>query len=151
MNRLVFVLTTGIAVLTIAVSRDSIADNPGSWDGEGSKTKDIDQLIEGYMEQHGVPGMSIAIAENHQLTYAKGYGLADVEHSVPATEDTRYRTASIAKPITSALVLSLADDGKLDLDVPVQSYVKEYPTKRWPLSCRQLLGHLPRARRVQRV
>lgn len=142
MNRFVIVLATGIAFLTLAISHDSIADNPGSREGEGSNTKDIDQLIEGYMEQHGVPGMSIAIAENHHLTYAKGYGFADVEHSVPATEDTRYRTASIAKPITSALVLSLADDGKLDLDVPVQSYVKEYPTKRWPLSCRQLLGHL---------
>ena len=103
---------------------------------------DIAQIVEGFMQQHGVPGMSIAIARQNQLVYAKGFGLADVEHLVPATEDTLYRTASIAKPMTALVILSLAEEGKLDLDAEVQRYRAEYPKKRWPLTSRQLLGHL---------
>ena len=86
--------------------------------------------------------MSIAVARKNQPLYTRGFGLADVEHSVPATERTRYRTASIAKPMTAAVVLSLMEDGKLDLDETVQTYVPEFPDKRWPVTTRQLLGHL---------
>ncbi|WP_197454964.1 serine hydrolase [Stieleria varia] len=104
--------------------------------------QDIDQLVRNYMDRHGVPGMSIAVASQNELVYAKGFGLADVEHSVEATETTRYRTASIAKPMTAAVILSLLDEGKLDLDKSVTSYVSGFPEKRWPVTSRQLLGHL---------
>ena len=63
-------------------------------------------------------------------------------NAVPATADTRYRTASVAKPLTATIVMSLAEQGQLDLDAPVQRYCPEYPTKEWPLTTRHLLGHL---------
>lgn len=103
---------------------------------------EIDRLVEEFMDKHGAPGMSIAVAKENELVYTKGFGMADVEHSVPTTELTRFRTASIAKPITAALVLSLMEDQKLDLDEPVGSYVPEFGKKRWPVTSRQLLGHL---------
>ncbi len=102
----------------------------------------IHEIIQRYMVQHEVPGMSVAVARQNELIYSKGFGLADVEHAVPATETTRYRTASIAKPMTAALVLSLVEDGKLELDASIQTYVTEFPEKRWPVTSRQLLGHL---------
>ncbi|MBX3420956.1 MAG: serine hydrolase [Pirellulaceae bacterium] len=102
----------------------------------------IDAIIANYMDQYGVPGMSVAVSHRNELVYSKGFGLADVEHAVQATESTRYRTASIAKPMTATLVLSLVEEGKLNLDQPVQSYVPEYPEKQWPVTSRQLLGHV---------
>ncbi|QDV46051.1 D-alanyl-D-alanine dipeptidase [Stieleria neptunia] len=102
----------------------------------------IDHIVQRLMQDQGVAGMSIAVAQDHELIYAKGFGLADVEHSVPATETTRYRTASIAKPMTAAVVLSLMENGRLTLDEPVQTYVPDYPEKRWQVTTRQLLGHL---------
>ncbi|MEZ5944826.1 MAG: serine hydrolase [Planctomycetaceae bacterium] len=104
--------------------------------------KEIERFVERFMEQNGVPGMNIAVARNNELVYAKGFGLANVEHSVPATETTRYRTASIAKPMTATLVLSLMENGKLDLDSDVLTYVPEFGEKQWTVTSRQLLGHL---------
>lgn len=102
----------------------------------------IDALIADLMSADGIPGISVAVAQENQLVYSKGFGLADVENSVSATERTLYRTASIAKPMTAAVVLSLMEDGKLDLDEDVRTYVPEFGQKRWSVTSRQLLGHL---------
>ena len=109
---------------------------------EVASERAIDLIVEQFMQEHGVPGLSIAIAQDNRLILEKGYGLADVEHSVPAGPETRYRTASIAKPMTAALVLSLAESEKLDLDEDVRTYVPAFSAKRWPVTSRQLLGHL---------
>lgn len=102
----------------------------------------IDEVISRFQKERGVPGMSVAVANGNQLFYAKGFGEADVEHSVPATATTRYRTASIAKPMTAVLVLSLVEENRLDLDADVRTYETAFPKKRWPVTSRQLLGHL---------
>lgn len=114
------------------------------WAGEltQKQTAQVEKIVQELMQNRGVPGLSVAISTNDQLCYARGFGIADVEHAVPANADTRYRTASVAKPLTAALVMSLADQGKLDLDAPVQTYCPKYPTKAWTLTSRHLLGHL---------
>ena len=71
-----------------------------------------------------------------------GYGLADVENSVPAKAETAYRLASVTKPMTAVTVLRLAEQGKLDLDAPIQRYVPSFPDKGRPITARLLLGHL---------
>ena len=102
----------------------------------------VEQLILKLFTDRGIPGMSVAVATDNQLAFARGFGHADVENSVAATADTRYRTASIAKSMTAVVVLSLADQGVIDLDAEVQKYRPEYPAKQWPVTSRQLLGHL---------
>ncbi len=68
--------------------------------------------------------------------------MADLENSVPVKATTVYRTASIAKPMTATAVMLLAEQGKLDLDAPIQKYCAAFPEKPWPVTARQLLGHL---------
>ncbi|MCI0339301.1 MAG: beta-lactamase family protein [Acidobacteria bacterium] len=102
----------------------------------------IEAVITREMERGKVPAISIAIATNNKLVYAKGFGKADLENSVPAKETTVYRTASIAKAMTSTAVMQLAEKGKLDLDAPIQKYCSAFPKKQWPVTARQLLGHL---------
>jgi len=77
-----------------------------------------------------------------ELRWSAGYGLADIENDVPATPDTVYRLASVSKPITAVAVLQLVEQGKIDLDAPVQRYVPAFPAKQWPVTTRLLLGHL---------
>lgn len=117
---------------------------PAALFGQSPQTSDqqIDTLIRQLMSDEGVPGISVAVAKNNRLIYSKGFGLADVENSVPATERTLYRTASIAKPMSAAVVLSLMEDGNLKLDEDVRTYVPEFAQKRWSVTSRQLLGHL---------
>jgi serine beta-lactamase-like protein LACTB len=102
----------------------------------------VQQRVAEEMSQQGIPGLSVAVAVGNELQYEGGFGQADVEHSVPARADSLYRTASIAKPMTAAVVMQLAEAGKLDLDVAVWNYCPEFPAKPWPVTSRQLLGHL---------
>jgi serine beta-lactamase-like protein LACTB, mitochondrial len=68
--------------------------------------------------------------------------MADLENSVPATSQTLYRLGSISKPITATATMKLWEQRKLDLDAPVQKYCPAFPQKPWPITTRELLGHL---------
>jgi CubicO group peptidase (beta-lactamase class C family) len=102
----------------------------------------IEAAVTAALARIGIPGASVAIASGGALRLDAGYGLADVENEVPARPATMYRLASLSKPITAAAVLKLAEDGKLDLDAPIQRYVPAFPEKPWPLTARLLLAHL---------
>ncbi len=103
----------------------------------------IDALAAAFMRQQQVPGMAISIATRDKLLFSKGYGLADVEQNVPVVAGkTKFRIASISKTLTADALMQLVESGKLDLDAPVQHYVPSFPEKRWPLTTRQVAGHL---------
>ena len=102
----------------------------------------IKGLVTSAMSKDVVGGVSVAVAKGGKLVWSEGYGLADVENNVPATAETMYRTASISKWLTASAALRLVEDGKLDLDAPVQRYCPQYPEKQWPLTARHLLSHL---------
>ncbi len=104
--------------------------------------KQIDGIVEAERAKLKAPGMSVAVAQDNKLVYSKGFGMADVELSVPAKAETAYRTASIAKAMTATAVMQLVEQGKLDLDAPIQKYCPAFPEKPWPVTTRLLLGHL---------
>ena len=103
------------------------------------------RMIEDYVKKElrrlRIPSLSIAFYKD-DFFWKKSYGYADLEHKIPATPDTRYRLASISKPITAIGILKLMQEGKLRLDDEVQKYVPYFPRKRWPVTIRHLLGHL---------
>jgi serine beta-lactamase-like protein LACTB len=99
-------------------------------------------LIEGVMQASGTPGMSIAVGVDGALVWAEGFGYADLEARVPVTEETEFRIGSVSKPLTAEAVGLLVQQGRLDLDAPVQRYVPSFPEKRWPITTRQVAGHL---------
>lgn len=106
--------------------------------------------VQAFREQHHVPGLSVALAVGPDLVFAAGFGQTDLENDVAAAKDSVYRLASISKPITAACVLRLVEAGKLDLDADIRTYVPEFPAKRWPVTARQLLGHLGGIRHYRR-
>jgi CubicO group peptidase (beta-lactamase class C family) len=95
-----------------------------------------------FMAANSIPGVSVAVVENGEVAWAAGFGSADLENSVPATAHTLYRLASISKPITATAALLLWQQGKLDLDAPVQKYCPAFPEKNTPITTRELLGHI---------
>jgi CubicO group peptidase (beta-lactamase class C family) len=106
------------------------------------KVKQIEALISAEMARQNIPGLSVAVVTDGQLRWSAGYGLADLENFVPAKAATVYRLGSISKPITAVAVMQLAERGRLDLDAPVQKYCPAFPEKQWPVTTRQILGHL---------
>ena len=95
-----------------------------------------------FMASSSIPGISIAVVEDGEHIWSEGFGMADLENFVPATPQTLYRLASISKSLTATTVMQLWERGELDLDVPVQKYCPAFPQKPWPITTRQLLGHL---------
>ena len=91
------------------------------------------------MDRQGIPGLSVAVGVDRELVFNRGFGLADIENDVPATEQSIYRLASVSKPFTAVAAMQLVERGKLDLDAPVQDYVPGFPEKRWVVTPRHLV------------
>jgi CubicO group peptidase (beta-lactamase class C family) len=69
-----------------------------------------------------IPGLSVAVVKDHAVVLALGLGFADAEHRIPATAETPYDIASVAKPLSAVVALRLVEDGALDLDRPMVDY-----------------------------
>jgi CubicO group peptidase (beta-lactamase class C family) len=100
----------------------------------------VDAIAKQMLSRH-VAGMSVAVARDGQVVLARGYGMANLEHSVAVTPETVFHIASISKNILAAVVLQLVDEGKLRLDDDVTKYVPEAPTLGHHVTVRQLLNH----------
>lgn len=98
-------------------------------------------MADALVKTHKIPGLSIAVGRGGNVVWSQGIGLADVEQNVPVTSATRFRLGSVSKLLTAAAVAKLVQDGKLDLDAPVQRYVPAFPQKQWPVTTRQLAAH----------
>src|ERR1035441_6973738 len=130
---------SAIAVLLVTLSISATAQT--SSDHVQAIDHEIDRLVASFASNHHVPGLSVAVIDRGRVLLTKGYGLADVENSVPAGADTVYRIASVSKSITATAAMKLVEGGKLDLDAPIQKYCPDFPQKPWPITTRELLSH----------
>lgn len=109
----------------------------------------FDRVLPAFLQKWEMPGASIAVMKDDRLVLARGYGWADVEAHEPVTTTSRFRIASITKPITSAAILLLVQRGRLYLDAPVFTILSDLqplpgktPDPRLKLiTVRQLLQH----------
>jgi CubicO group peptidase (beta-lactamase class C family) len=106
------------------------------------KRAEIEKAVSSFMSANSVPGVGVAVVLEGEPAWSAGFGMADLENSAPATSSTLFRLGSISKPITAVAVLQLWERGKLDLDAPAQKYCPAFPQKEWPITARELLGHL---------
>ena len=101
----------------------------------------VERVLAQTMTAHQIPGASIGIVMNGAPVWTHGYGMADIEGSVVANDATDYRLGSISKPLSAVAAMTLVEQHKLDLDVPVQKYCPAFPQKEAPITVRQLLSH----------
>jgi CubicO group peptidase (beta-lactamase class C family) len=106
-------------------------------------------IVRDSMAAGTITGMSVAVAIRGTIVWSEGFGLADIENGVPASPCTRFRIASVSKPLTAVAVMQLHERGTLDLDAPIQRYVPSFPQKPWPITARQLAGHLAGVRHYE--
>jgi CubicO group peptidase (beta-lactamase class C family) len=99
------------------------------------------------MAQLHVPGASIAVINNFEIQWAKGYGVADAATGRAVTVSTRFQAASISKPVTAMAVMRLVQEGKLALDGDVNTLLKSWRIPKSaahgdaPVTPRSLLSH----------
>jgi CubicO group peptidase (beta-lactamase class C family) len=102
----------------------------------------MEDAVSKFMAAAKAPGVAVAAVSNGQEAWSEGFGMADLENNVPATPQTLFRLASVSKPITAVAAMQLWERHQLDLDAPVQKYCPAFPQKEFPISTRQVLGHL---------
>src|ERR1044071_6027406 len=90
-------------------------------------TRASQDRIDGYVQERmaawSIPGLSLAIVEDGQVTLTRGYGLADREQHRPMTPQTPVAIGSATKPITATAIMQLVEAGKVELDAPVTRYL----------------------------
>src|SRR5258706_1529215 len=104
-------------------------------------TAKVDAFIATEMEKQHIPGMALAIVTNGQIAFAKGYGFANIEHQVPVRSETVFQSASMGKQFTSAAIMLLVQDGKLDLKDKIKKYFPEAPDTWSDITLQHLLTH----------
>ena len=99
-------------------------------------------LLRTYQQSQAIPGMQVAASLRGQPLLSESLGYADVARQLPVTATTRFRVGSVSKALTSVALVQLAAAGRLDLDAPVQRYVPGFPDHGYPITPRELAGHL---------
>jgi CubicO group peptidase (beta-lactamase class C family) len=99
------------------------------------------EFVKREMATDRIPGLTIGFVMD-DFTWSEGFGYADLENKTPAKSESAYRLASITKSMTAVGLLRLYEQGKINLDAELQSYVPYFPKKKHPITIRQLLGHL---------
>ena len=105
--------------------------------------QELDKRLGTVFEEGKIPGASVAVIENGEIVFAKGYGYADMAQHSPATADTPFRAGSISKGVTAIAVMSLVEQGKLSLDAPLATLLPEvHFTNPWESTDPVRLVHL---------
>ncbi len=87
------------------------------------------------------PGCSVGVIKDGKFIHQAGYGMASLELDVKIVPDTVFRIASVSKQFTAAAVLLLVDDGLVDLDADIGSYLTDLPEYKHKVTVRSMLGH----------
>ncbi|KAF0216940.1 MAG: hypothetical protein FD174_3495 [Geobacteraceae bacterium] len=115
--------------------------------GDYGYTKEyISWLARKEMKKHDVTGLSIALVDDQRVVWAEGFGFADEAGNVSATPETVYRAGSISKLFTATAAMQLVEQGKLDIDRPLQTYLPEFSIRSrfpaaGPITPRTIMTH----------
>lgn len=101
----------------------------------------IDKYIQTTMMEYQIPGLSVAVVQDGEPILVNGYGLANIEHSISATEQTVYEIASIGKIFTATVTMMLLEEKVISLDEPIKNYLDSLPLAWQCVTIKNILSH----------
>jgi hypothetical protein len=117
---------TTLFLLATALPAGAVAQAPSQADLDHYQAS-LDSLVPALLEELGTPGAAVALFRDGKVVLAKGYGWANREKRQPVTRETLFNIGSISKTHAAWGLLRLVEDGKLDLDAPVERYLPVAP------------------------
>jgi CubicO group peptidase (beta-lactamase class C family) len=137
----VFMTTTATSLHPNPTETPSVtrSDQSPAWMGAIERGR---QIIRTGLTEQNLPGLSVAVGVGGDLVWAEGFGWADLDKRVPIAPETRLRFGTASIVLTSAAIGLLVDKGQLNLDDVIQKHVPEFPEKQWPVTLRQIMGHV---------
>ncbi len=115
------IFTPGLQVSAAATISPALAEN--STESVIAKYR---ELIPQEMRKQNIPGMTIAIVDNNQVVWSEGFGYTDLDRKTPVTVDTPFSIQSMSKSFTAAAVMLAVQDGLVDLDTPISTYLPDF-------------------------
>lgn len=107
--------------------------------------KDLDRIINEYVNEEFVPGLSVGVVYNNETIYTKGFGVKNVDTKEPVDENSLFHMASVSKTFVATGMMQLVEQGKIRLDECVTEYLPYFKLKddRYKdITIRQLLSHI---------
>jgi CubicO group peptidase (beta-lactamase class C family)/D-alanyl-D-alanine dipeptidase len=104
----------------------------------------LEGFIQREMQAKGIPALSVALVEDQNIVWARGFGEARPEDGMAATEETVYRVGSVSKLFTDIAIMQLVETGVVELDAPVRNYLPEFSPRNpfgVPVTLRHLMSH----------
>jgi len=137
----VFLTATSTPIHVNAVDLASVTGTAPSpqWTAAAEQSR---RMIREQLVQQDLPGLSVAVGIGGDIVWTEGFGWARIESKLPVSPDMQFRIGHASKALTSAAVGLLMEQGRLDLDDEIQKYVPAFPVKQWPVTLRQLMGHV---------
>ena len=103
---------------------------------------DAKKWLDSLQAKQGIPGLAICVGNKEKILWAEGFGFADLENKSRVTAQSKFRLGSVSKLLTTLAIGQLYQEGLWDLDAPIQKYLPDFPEKKYPITSRQLAGHL---------
>ena len=103
--------------------------------------KSIDQMIYEFMQEHGIPGMTLAIVQAPYIPRVAGYGVTDIENRNLASTRTLWPIGPISQGYAAVAAMQLYESGKLDIYAPVSKYIKNIPASWKDITAFELMQH----------
>src|SRR5580704_7721192 len=111
------------------------------------RADEVDDVIAARMQEHHIPGLSLAIVQDGKIFRAQGYGFTEKDGQTPVTPDTLFQAGSISKSVAAFGALHLVQEGKLSLDADVNTELRTWKvpenefTKKKKVTLRGILSH----------
>jgi CubicO group peptidase (beta-lactamase class C family) len=138
-SRLAGATILALLLTSCASSSDSVSSAAVSG-GVGAGNPVIDALFAEF-DQPGSPGCGLAVAQDGEIVYSRGYGYANLDYDIPNTPETLFDVGSVTKQFNAACVSMLALEGKLSFDDDIRDWLPELPEYERPITIRHLLHH----------
>jgi len=132
------------AILCLLVSQPLLTaangSNPDRPDYSHVSETDLDSIFFAY-NRPDTPGCAVGIVCHGEQIFAKGYGIANLDYGIPIRPDSRFMIASISKQFAAAALMMMAQEGLLDLEEDLRTYIPELPVFEKPINARQIIHH----------
>ena len=109
--------------------------------GAARQDDPIDRIVRAEMTAQRIPGVAVAVIRGGQVVKAQGYGLANVEHNVPVTDQTIFQSGSVGKQFTAAAIMLAVEDGTIALTDPLTKFYPDAPAAWRAITVSHLLTH----------
>ncbi|MCK5147007.1 beta-lactamase family protein [bacterium] len=104
-------------------------------------SKKAQEMVVDFMDSKSIPGMSIAVAYRGTPIWSQGFGQANIEFNVPVEPHSKFRIASVSKPIAAVLTAYLYQNAVIDIDAPLLADLPDFTDRRYDFTLRQLMSH----------